>query len=190
MRIVLGLWILQAVTAGLAWLAFSNASSGQLTLWVGLVMGVGLLGALWFWSALRDQRRLGEAQRSERMANGVAELHAKVARQRAEDAAKLRKLTEKAADTRPRFLKIGFLAGVALGLCLALMLTQLLTLGLVAVTFAGGGLAGYAMRGRLHRRVLGDSNPAMSFDAASPTPVKLPSPRSKGKGLTLRLLRA
>jgi hypothetical protein len=185
MRIVLGLWILQAVSAGLTWLALSSASSGQIMLWIGIVMGVGLLAALWFSSALRDQRRLGEAQRSEHLANGVAELHAKLARQRAEDAAKLRTLAEKAAQTRPNLLKTGFAAGVALGIGVALMLAQFVALGLFAVAFAGGGVAGYVVRGRLHRRASSRSGAAISVGAASPGPVELPRPQSKS--LTLRL---
>ena len=68
MRIVLGLWLLQAVSAAATWLALSSANKDQIVLWVGLVMGMGLLAALWLWTAMRDQRRLGEAQRSERTA--------------------------------------------------------------------------------------------------------------------------
>jgi F0F1-type ATP synthase assembly protein I len=190
MRILLGLWLLQAVSAGLAWLALSSASSGQIIVWIGVVMCVGLLAALWFWTALRDQRRLGEVQRSERMANGVAELHAKLARQRAEDAAKLRTLAERAAETRPKWLKTGFVAGVALGLGLALMLMQFVTLGLFAVAFTGGGVAGYVMRGRLHRRAASRSGAAISVGAASPDVVDLPKPRSKSPRLRLLKPRA
>lgn len=185
MRIVLGLWLVQAVTAGLAWLALSSASGGQILLWIGVVMCVGLLAALWVSTALRDQRRLVEAQRSERMAIGVAELHAKLARQRAEDAAKLRRLTERATETRPNWLKTGFVAGGVLGLGVALVLTQFVALGLVAVAFTGGGVAGYVMRGRLHLRAADRSGAAISVGAASPGVVELPQARSRSLGLRL-----
>src|SRR5690606_29145124 len=65
MRILLGLWLLQAFSAGSAWLAISGESRGEILAWMGLTMGVGLLVALWFWTALRDQRRLGEARQLE-----------------------------------------------------------------------------------------------------------------------------
>lgn len=187
MRIVLGLWLLQAVSAGLAWLAFSSASGGEIVLWIGLVMCVGLLAAIWVMTALRDQRRLGEAQRSETMAKSVAELHAKLARQRAEDAAKLRRLTEKANATRPNWLKTGFMAGSALGLGLAMVLTQFVAFGLFALAFTGGGVAGYAVRGRLHRSGEDDSGAMQSVGSAGRGVVDLPRPQSKS--LKLRLLK-
>lgn len=189
MRIVLGLWLLQAVSAAATWLALSSANKDQIVLWVGLVMGMGLLAALWLWTAMRDQRRLGEAQRSERAAKRTAELHAKLARQQADDAAKLRTLTEKVSKGRPRLVTAGFVAGGALGLCVALVLTQMLTLGLFAVGLAGGGVAGYAMRGWLQRRTVSASDAAISDDTARLAPARLlPGPRSKG--LTLRLVKA
>jgi hypothetical protein len=184
MRIILGLWLLQAVSAGSAWLALSSTGRNQVIVWIGVLMGMGLLAALWIGTALRDQRRLGEAQRSERMANGAAELHAKLARQRAEDAAKLTRLTEKMSTT-PRVLKTGLVAGGAIGLGLALMLTQFLTLGLLAIAFAGGGVAGYAMRGRLDRRVATVSGDEISVGTAR---AALPAPR--GKRLSLRSVKA
>lgn len=151
-------------------------------------MGVGLLAALWFWTALRDQRRLGAAERSEHMANRTAKLHAKLARERAEEAGKLRTLTEKVSKTRSRLLTAGFLSGGALGLGLALMLTQFLTLGVLAVGFAGGSVVGYLMRGWLHRLTAPGSGAAMSVGTASAAPAELPAPRSKG--LTLRSVKA
>jgi len=151
MRILLGLWLLQAFSAGSAWLAISGESRGEILAWMGLTMGVGLLVALWFWTALRDQRRLGEAWQLELMAKEAAALHADLARQRAADTAKLRALTEKAARPQRQLLKASLLAGGALGLCVVLILSQL---GLLAVAFAAGGAAGYVLRGRLARPAL------------------------------------
>jgi|GEM_PF-2295247 hypothetical protein len=191
MRIVLGVWLLQAVSAAATWLALSSASRDQIVLWVGLVMGMGLIASLWFCTALRDQKRLAEAQRAERMAKHTAELHAKLARQQAEDAAKLRTLTEKVSKGRPRLLTAGFAAGGALGLCVALVLTQMLTLGLFAAGLAGGGVAGYAARGWLQRRAAAAAADATLTEERtsrlSPSRL-LPGPRAKG--LTLRLVKA
>ena len=154
MRIVLGLWLLQAFSAGSAWFALSGGSPAEIFVWIGLAMSVGLLAALWFWTALRDQRRLGEARQIELMASRTAELQADLARQRAADTAKLRALTEKVARPQRGLLKMSLLAGGALGLCLALIVTQLVTLGFLALAFAAGGGAGYILRGRVARRAL------------------------------------
>lgn len=169
MRIVLGLWLLQAFSAGSAWLALSSGNRGEVLVWVGLMMSVGLLAALWFWTALRDQRRLGEARQLELMASKTAELHADLARQRAADTAKLRALTEKVGRPQHRLLKVGVLGGAALGICVALFLSQLLTLGFMAIAFAAGGGAGYMLRGRLAQRSLPVES---SVNAALPAPAK------------------
>lgn len=152
MRILFGLWLLQAFSAGSAWLVLSGADAtrGELFVWVALVMGTGLLVALWLWTALRDQRRLGEARQLERMASKSAALQANLARQRAADTAKLRDVAKKASRPQTRLLTVALVSG-GLGLGVALVLTQLLTLGLVALAFAGGGGAGYMLRGRLAR---------------------------------------
>src|SRR5690606_525895 len=106
MRIVLGLWLLQAFSAGSAWLAFAGGSRGEILALIGLAMSVGLLAALWFCSAMRDQRRLGEARQLELMASRAAALQADLARQRAADTAKLRALTEKISRPQRRLLKV------------------------------------------------------------------------------------
>jgi len=160
MRIVLGLWLLQAFSAGSAWLVLSDGSRSEVLVWIALMMSVGLLAALWFWTALRDQRRLGEARQLELMASKAAELHADLARQRAADSAKLRALTEKASRPQRRLLTVSLLAGGALGLCAALIVSQLVTLGLVGVAFLAGGGAGYVLRGRVARSGLPAVEPA------------------------------
>lgn len=171
MRIVLGLWILQAFSAGSAWLALSGGSRNEILAWIALTMGVGLLAALWFWTALRDQRRLGEARQLELMASKTAALHADLARQRAADTAKLRALTEKVSRPQRRLLKASLLGGGAIGVCVALMLSQLLTFGLLAVAFAAGGGAGYVLRGRLAPRAVAAETPVSAALPASAKPV-------------------
>jgi hypothetical protein len=183
MRIVLGLWLLQAVSAGSAWFALSGESRpGEIVAWIGLTMSVGLLAALWFWTALRDQRRLGEARQIELMANKAAELQADLARQRAADTAKLRALTEKVARPQRGLLKMSLLTGGALGLCLALIVTQLVTLGFLALAFAAGGGAGYVLRGRMARRAL-----AAETTMSVPLTVEEKPPIQRKTALLLRL---
>lgn len=170
MRIVLGLWLLQAFSAGSAWLVLSDGSRNEILVWIALMMSVGLLAALWFWTALRDQRRLGEARQLELMASKAAELHADLARQRAADSAKLRALTEKASRPQRRLLTVSLLAGGALGLCAALIVSQLVTLGLVGVAFLAGGGAGYVLRGRVAHGALSIAEPSVTKIEAGMVP--------------------
>ncbi|HEX6993668.1 MAG TPA: hypothetical protein VF339_05920 [Gammaproteobacteria bacterium] len=162
MRIVLGLWLLQAFSAGSAWLVLSGGSRSEVLVWIALMMSVGLLAALWFWTALRDQRRLGEARQLERVASREAALHADLARQRAADTAKLRALTEKASRPQRRLLTVSLVAGGALGLCAALIVSQLVTLGLLVAAFAAGGGTGYVLRGRLARGAASAAEPVVT----------------------------
>ena len=150
MRLMLGLWLVQGITAGVT-LGLPAANAGQAAILVVVLLGLGALAALWIGSALRDQRRLGEARLSERMSAKTADLQAELARARAEEATRLRDLTEKLGKPRRGFLKAGLVSGGALGVAAALVVTQVLTLGLVAMAFVGGGAAGYAVRGRFAR---------------------------------------
>ena len=175
MRILLGLWLLQAFSAGSAWLVLSGATGGEVFVWVALVMGVGLLVALWVWTALRDQRRVGEARQLQLMADKTAALQANLARQRAADTAKVRSVAKRASRTQTRLLRVALVSG-ALGLGVALILTQLLTLGLLVVAFAGGAGAGYMLRGRLVR---GAASAELSADVATPAPVRIAARRGR-----------
>lgn len=151
MRLLFGIWLLQVLTLGPAWLVLTGDDAMQVVIGIATLLGAGGLGAFWIGSLLRDQRRLTEAQSSERIAEARARFQAALARHKTEDAARLRDLAKRASHGRSRLLKLGLVTGGALGLGGALFFAQFFTAGLVVAAFAGGGLAGFAMRGALAR---------------------------------------
>jgi len=153
MRILLGLWLLQALTVAPVWLMLTGHDMLQVGIAIAAVLGAGLLMALWIGGMVRDQRRLSEAQGSERLAAARAKYNAALARQKSEDAARLSALTQKVGNSRSRLLKVGLVTGGAMGLGGALMLAQVFTAGLVIAAFAGGGAAGYGLRATFARRL-------------------------------------
>ncbi|ARE41888.1 hypothetical protein RGUI_3747 [Rhodovulum sp. P5] len=151
MRILIGVWLLQIMTVGPLWLVLTGQDPALVGLGVAMVLGAGLLAALWFSTLLRDQKRLSEARHSERLANAKARFQATLAKHKSDDAAKLSDLTKKMGRTRTRLLKLGLVTGGALGLGAALFFAQVFTAGLLVAAFAGGSAAGYGVRSYLSR---------------------------------------
>lgn len=174
MRILIGVWLLQAMTVGPLWLILTGQDAAMIGLGVAMVLGAGLLAALWIGTLLRDQRRVTEAQHSERLANAKARFQASLAKLKSEDAAKLSALTQKMGRGRTRLLKLGLVTGGALGVGVAFFFAQVFTAGLLVAAFAGGSAAGYGLRGYLGRdRQLPPGSDVITMDSAPEAPRRL-----------------
>jgi len=160
MRILLGLWLLQALTVAPVWLFLTGHDPLQVGIAVAAALGAGLLMALWIGTLLRDQRRLSEAKSSERLATARAKFNAALAKHKTEEAARLSALTRKFGNARTRLLKLGLLTGGTLGLGAALMIAQVFTAGLLIAAFTGGGAVGYGLRAAFARRAAREPVPA------------------------------
>jgi len=157
MRIIIGVWLLQAMTVGPLWLVLSGQDTALVGLGVAMVLGAGLLAALWIGTLLRDERKLSDARHSERLSAAKARFQAALAKHKTEDSAKLSELTKRASRGRTRLLKLGLVTGGTLGLGVALFFAQVFAAGLLLVAFAGGSAAGYGLRSYLGRA----SDPAL-----------------------------
>lgn len=162
MRFILGVTLLQAVTALIVYVALQGDWRTTWPLFALLALGIGLMTALWFGTLASAQRRVGEARLGEKHAKEREALQVKAERLRAKEREEAARRIMKAQ--RPRILVPGLMAGGAAGLGLALVLTQFVTLGLLAFAFAGGGAAGYLVRMRQERRRL---------DLAPPTTIEI-----------------
>ncbi|MGF1659407.1 MAG: hypothetical protein ACFCUS_08245 [Rubrimonas sp.] len=173
MRFLIGVALLQAVTALLTYVALLGDWRTTWPLYAALALAIGAMTALWFGSLASAQKRLGEAKLGEKHAREREALRVKAEQQRLRDREAAEKRILKAS--KPGALsRVGptLLAGGAAGLGIALMLTQFVTLGLAALAFAGGGAAGYALRARQDRKRL-DAAPAPMIevgDASEPAP--------------------
>ncbi|MGC9420027.1 MAG: hypothetical protein ACP5EN_13765 [Rhodovulum sp.] len=157
MRILIGVWLLQALTIGPLWLVLNGRDPALVGLGIATALGAGLLAALWIGTLLRDQRRLTEARQSEKLAAAKARFQATLAKHKSEDAARLSALTQKIGRGRARLLKLGLFTGGSLGLGVALFFAQVFTAGLIVAALAAGGVAGYGVRGYLSRPSRGRS---------------------------------
>jgi hypothetical protein len=168
-RHLTGVLLAQGATGLVVWLAFAgpNPAGWALAGPVGAV--VGLITAMWLSGLGAAERRAERARAEARLAEARETLRVEAARERAEhvrqtereradqiaraeraraDAlAEAERRVAKAARTRGLPLKLGLTAGALAGVGVALMAAQFVTLGLVAVTAAGGAALGWRLRG-------------------------------------------
>ena len=153
MRMLPGIWLVQALTAAIVWLAASFTGAWQVALSVVLAAGVGALAAVWLSGTVRDQRRILEARHAEVLARKTAELSGELARQKTADANRLAGLAQKAGRTG--LLRTGLVTGGIVGMGAAFLLAQVFAVGAIALAFGAGGLAGYQIRARAKQKPIG-----------------------------------
>jgi hypothetical protein len=177
MRILGGIWLVQALTALVLWLVGTDASGPfEIALTGTLALGIGALAAVWILGTLRDQLKLLEARHSERLAQKSEAFKAEMSRQKAEEAARLTELVRNSGNSRTGMLRVGILTGGALGIGAALVMAQFIGLALVFAAFAGGGATGYALSNRVKRSTRAVGSDAVS-DALAQTELEGPSKR-------------
>jgi hypothetical protein len=152
MRLLLGIWLVQMVTAGLTVLALRSDAAGLWPLVVGLALASGAIAAVALGALLSGERKLGEAELRRRHAEERATLTLDAERQRARDAERLSAARAQARDQRSGRLKAGALAGGVAGIGVTLLLAQVFVLGFAVIAFVAGGAGGYAVRGWRLRR--------------------------------------
>jgi len=143
-----GILLLQAITVALVLIAPAELSGWG---WLRLVIPVGIVGVLtaaWF-SAMaahhnKDEiSRLQECHAKEREALRV---NAERAKHRVIKQAHQETIQEVRRSSTEANIKVGIAFAGAAGIGGLLLLTQFITLGLLVLTTAGGGLGGYVLR--------------------------------------------
>lgn len=160
-RYLAGILIVQIATVALVWLAPDNLHGlAWLRLLIPLLL-VGVFSAFWFTAIAKHKTR-----------DDVAQLQAEHAREREKlkvnaERAKTRlvKKTQEqiARETKIAHGKANFKVGAtlagAMGFGALMLLTEMLTLGMMTMTTAGGALGGYLYRGRKeHKRQLSENS--------------------------------
>ena len=153
-RYLAGILIVQIATVALVWLAPDNLHGlAWLRLLIPLLL-VGVFSAFWFAAIAKHKTR-----------DDVAQLEAEHAREREKlkvnaERAKTRlvKKTQEqiAKETKIAHGKANFKVGAtlagAMGFGASMLLTEMLTLGIMTMTTAGGALGGYLYRGYKERK--------------------------------------
>jgi acid phosphatase family membrane protein YuiD len=150
-RLLVGLFLLQAVTALATYAALATGFEANWPVFAGLAALVSALAALWVRATAAAERRRAEALLGQRHEKEKEALRARMERRQREEAKAREKLAAK-AGRRGAAWRDTLLIGGVLGLGGAMMLTQFFFLGVVAVATAGGAALGYGARARLERR--------------------------------------
>lgn len=154
-RLLIGIFLLQGLTVLLVYTALHT---DWLTTWPLFVMiggAVGFVVALWFNTIVYADRHRAVSRVSERFSKEREKIRVRAEQQRVKAtrdsermAAKARKRTSSGLS-----LKTGAVVGGTLGLGVAMMFAQFITLGLITLTAAGGAALGYTVRMRQEKMI-------------------------------------
>ncbi|EXJ16786.1 hypothetical protein [Imhoffiella purpurea] len=184
-RFLSGIFLLQGLTVLLVYTALHTDWTKTWPLFVMIAAAIGFLVALWFNTIVYADRHRAVSRASERFSKEREKIRVRAEQQRAKAS-----LTSERAASKARkrasagmSLKTGVVVGGAVGVGVAMMLAQFMTLGLVTLTAAGGAALGYAVRTRQEkainsRRLAAEERAIRSLDAE---PAKVVLPRGKGK---------
>lgn len=154
-RLLIGIVLLQGVTVLLVYTALQTDWLTTWPLFVLLGGAIGFLVALWFNTIVSADRHRAVSRLSERYSKEREKIRVKAEQQRAKDGRSNERLAAK-ARSRPAAglsLKTGVVVGGTVGLGVAMMVAQFMTLGLITLTAAGGAALGYTVRVRQEKLI-------------------------------------
>ncbi len=184
-RFLIGILLLQGVTVLLVYTAFKTDWLTTWPLFALLGVAVGFLVALWFNTIVYAHRHRAVSRLSERFSKEREKIRVKAEQQRAKDGRSNERLAAKARNraSAGMSLKTGVVVGGTIGLGVAMMVAQFMTLGLITLTAAGGAALGYTVRVRQEklitaRRLAAEERTLRVIDAETPSPL-LPRRRTR-----------
>jgi predicted ATP-dependent serine protease len=161
-RFLVGIFLLQGVTGLLVYTALNTDWHATWPLFSILGGSVGAMVALLFGAMVDSDRRHAVAKATERFGKEREQLRVKAEQQRAKEIRNHEREVAKALKSGGGGLFTGgmnvksvAMVGGAVGVGLAMMLTQFVTLGLLTLTTAGGAVLGYGARMRQEKLIAG-----------------------------------
>jgi hypothetical protein len=153
-RFLIGILLLQGVTGLLVYTALSTNWQTTWPLFLVLGVSVGVLVALWFSTIAGADRKHVVSRASERFSKEREQIRVKAEQQRIKDVRSIAKAARGGLGAGMS-LKSGVVVGGAVGLGVAMMLTQFMALGLLTLATAGGAALGYGVRVRQEKLIAG-----------------------------------
>ncbi|MFP4280157.1 MAG: hypothetical protein ACLFQI_09195 [Halochromatium sp.] len=147
LRFLIGILLLQVATVLLTYTALKTDLEQTASLFAGLAALLGFLVALWFDSVVGSVREQSLARQHKRHTREREKLRLQAEREKAKLAVRKKKAAGGAK------LRTGVAVGGVVGVGVAMMFAQFLTLGLLTIATAGGAAAGYGLRLRQERRI-------------------------------------
>jgi hypothetical protein len=146
-KFLIGILLLQVATALLTYTALMTDLDQTAWLFGALAVTLGVLVALWFDSVIGSVKEHAMARQHKRHAREREKLRV----QAEKDKAKLAKQRKRSSGGAT--LKTGLAVGGTVGVGVALMFAQLMTLGLLTISAAGGAALGYGVRSRQEKMI-------------------------------------
>lgn len=162
-KYLLGILLVQGVAGILVYVVLKTDQQEVWLLMGAVALLTGLLTALWFTSIAGhhkkdalEHERADNSKKRERLKVDAEREKTKVIKQSHQQITKERNSAQRSAS-----LKVGAAFAAMVGLGAFLMLTQLISLGVLTLTTAGGALGGYLFRGRQERIGRGEGGPSL-----------------------------
>ncbi|NEV61890.1 hypothetical protein [Thiorhodococcus minor] len=187
-RFLIGIFLLQGLTVLLVYTALSTDWRTTWPLFTMLGGAIGIVVALWFNTIVFADRHRVVSKVSERYSKEREKIRVRAEQQRVkatrESERKAAKAQRKASAGMS--LKTGVVVGGTIGVGVAMMMAQFMTLGLATLAAAGGTALGYTVRGRQEkllsaRRLAAQERGLQVIDAEPDMPV-LPRRKGNAKG--------
>jgi hypothetical protein len=151
-RFLIGIVLLQGVTGLLVYIALTTNWQTTWPLFLILGLSIGFLVALWFSTIVGAERKHVVSRASERFSKEREQIRVKAEQQRIKDVRSIAKAARGGLGAGMS-LKSGVVVGGAVGLGVAMMLTQFMALGLLTLATAGGAALGYGVRVRQEKMI-------------------------------------
>jgi hypothetical protein len=146
-KFLIGILLLQVATALLTYTALMTDLKQTAYLFAALAATLGVMVALWFDSVIGSVKEHAMARQQKRHSRE----REKIRMQAEKDKLKLAKQRRRSSGGAT--LKTGLAVGGTVGVGVALMLAQLMTLGLLTISAAGGAALGYGIRSRQEKMI-------------------------------------
>jgi hypothetical protein len=168
LKFVPGILLLQVITATLVLIAPADLSNWGWLRLAAPILIAGFLSAFWFGSIAANQRKdaIGKLKEDHARERESIRVNAERAKTRLVKQTQQKAFQEVRRSSRQSNIRVGLAFAAAAGLGSLLLLTQFVSVGLLLLTTASGGLGGYLLRirqekGRLKLLRRGRSAPGM-----------------------------
>ena len=156
-KFLVGILLLQGATGLLVYTALQTDWTKTWPLFAALVVTFGTLTALWFNAVADGSRKQAVAKVRESFSKEREKIRVRAEQEKSKTARDTqRKVTrDQQRSQTSSHIKTGVMIGGAASVGLVLLMTQMVTLGLLTLTTAGGAALGYGVRARQDRLAQG-----------------------------------
>jgi hypothetical protein len=188
-KFLVGILLLQGATVLLVYTAMRTDLSQTWPLFGALGVTIGAMTALWFNAIAEDSRKQTLAKAQASFSREKEKIRVRAEKEKSKEFKTTQRQLHKAQQRSKSGsqVKTGIMIGGAVSVGAVLLLTQMVTLGLLTLTTAGGAALGYGIRSRQERLGLGGrgllSRRPQDGEVieAKPAPKAVTGPSSRGR---------